>query len=651
MLPTSARPRRATPSLWLALAAVTLLAAGVRFWQLSALPPGYWYDEAHKSLVALEIARGEQAPVYVTDYQGLEAGFFWLLAGWFRLVGPSFFGARVLSATLGTLTIPLTFWTIQELYRTLPQARLLALLAAAWLSFLLWHVHWSRTGYETILVPMFAVALLGAMAWAWQRRTPAAFALAGVVLGLSQYTNPAARLLLVQALVTFFMLGRGNRRERLTFGAVFGAAALVVYLPLGLFFWRNPEWFVNRITFTSTGARAGGLPALLSNAAKTLWSINVRGDVMTRHNLSLRPALDPIASLCMAAAVPALWAWRAHWRPHAALLTALGLSLVPMVFSDGAPGFGRTLGASPFIATLPALGLVYVMTKVPRPAWATALAVGCVALSAAFNVYDYFGRYPRQPGLFDAFEVGQWTLIDRTMLASQNGIGYLILNDAGLAHPGTRLARRLATGDLRALNGLSCLAYPAHATQATTIGVLAEWAPLVQAQFPTVPSDVVLHEPEVYPYAYLFHIAPGTASVAAGTPEVARLGENAALLAASLPSTAVAPGDTVSVALRWRALAPSAIPLNVFLHVGQPLAPPIAGADGEPCGGWYGLNQWHPNEIIEHQLSLTLPADIAPGTYPVFVGLYDWVTGQRLSVEQPGGLEPDQVLVGSLVVQ
>src|SRR5688500_2635551 len=98
----------------LALAALTVLAGVLRFWQLTPLPPGYWYDEAHKSLVALQMSRGELSPVYVTDYQGIEAGFFWLLAGWFRLAGPSLFGARVLSAALGTLTVPLTFWTIRE---------------------------------------------------------------------------------------------------------------------------------------------------------------------------------------------------------------------------------------------------------------------------------------------------------------------------------------------------------------------------------------------------------------------------------------------------------------------------------------------------------------------------------------------------------
>ncbi|MBI5053879.1 MAG: hypothetical protein HZB52_11525, partial [Chloroflexi bacterium] len=41
----------------IALFALTVLAAIARFTLVDSIPPGYWYDEAHKSIVALEIAR------------------------------------------------------------------------------------------------------------------------------------------------------------------------------------------------------------------------------------------------------------------------------------------------------------------------------------------------------------------------------------------------------------------------------------------------------------------------------------------------------------------------------------------------------------------------------------------------------------------
>jgi hypothetical protein len=644
--------QRITTRSWLALglAAVTLLALAARLWQVTALPPGYWYDEAHKSLVALAIARGEQAPVYVTDNQGIEAGYFWLLAAWFRLVGPSFFGTRVLSALLGAAQIPLTFWTLSELYRPLPQARGVALAAAAWLSWLLWHVHWSRLGLETITVPLFAVALLGAQAWASRRQSPWAFALAGAVLGLSQYTNPGARMLVVQAVVSYLLLARGRWRWQLALGAAFGAAALLVYLPLGVFFLNNPEWFFNRITFTSEGARAGGLAAIVGNAVRTLGSLNLRGDVMVRHNLSMRPALDPVASVCMLAAGWALWAGRTHWRRHLALLAALGLGLAPMVFSDGAPGFGRTLGATPFLAALPALGLVAVATRLSNRMLAAGLVAGCLFVSASLNLYDYFVRYPRQTGLFDSFEIGQWTLINSAFAASREGTGYLILNEAGLAHPATQLAERLAGGDLRVINGQACLAYPATTTVPATLAVMNEWAPALENRFPAAGANLVLHEPEVYPYGTVIQLPPFSSSEVKLVPELARLGDSVALLDAELPLAPVVAGQTIIMVLRWHVLAPLPKSLNVFVHLGQPQSPPVSGADGPPCGEAYGTDRWHTDEIVEHQVSLAIPPDLAAGEYQVFAGLYNWATGERLTVVQGDGAEPDRVLIGRLTV-
>ncbi|MEK7442126.1 MAG: hypothetical protein AABZ78_15110, partial [Chloroflexota bacterium] len=101
---------------FLALAALTLFAALARFTVIESIPPGYWYDEAHKSIVALEIMRGLRAPIYVTDIQGLESGYFWLLAGVFKIFGASYFATRYLSAFIGTLTVPLTFWSVKKIY-------------------------------------------------------------------------------------------------------------------------------------------------------------------------------------------------------------------------------------------------------------------------------------------------------------------------------------------------------------------------------------------------------------------------------------------------------------------------------------------------------------------------------------------------------
>ena len=642
------------------LAAITVAAFVLRYWHLTALPPGYWFDEAHKSLVALEIVRGIRAPIYVADYDGIEAGFFWLLAGWFKLFGPGYFGARALSALLGALTIPITYWTARTLYRDHPYADWIGLTSAGLLSVLLWHVHWSRLGLETISVPLFAIALLGLMAWAWQRGTLWAFALAGIVLGLSQHTNPGARVLPLQALVVFVVLAplqvSSGLMKTLKFGLVFFLAALIVYAPLGLFFWQNPQWFLARLAFTSSGARAGGLPFYFDNAIKTLLSLNFQGDPRPRHNLASRPALDWITSVWMWGGIVAALRARRHWRSHLAVIAALIVNTIPMIFSDGAPGFGRTLGLTPMLVMLPALGVaavgewaIAIASRRNRSRrWVWAAVALSLALSAATNIYDYFWRYPKQPGLFEAFEVGFHAI---TQDAARAKTGYLILDEAALAHPTLRLTRELSSNDLRIINGQTCFAYPARATDETTFAALPQWIPSVLVQYPSATQTDILHEPEVYQYAAVLKIPAGQTS-ASGTGEaLAQFGDQSELLALELPPGVASPGLTVPLKLRWRAVASTVIRYTSFVHLVGNSKPLVAGVDGEPCAGWYPTNQWHPGEIVEYQLALTLPLDLAPGVYELAVGMYDWTTGERLPVSQANQREPDRAIAGTIVIK
>lgn len=646
---TNDQARTRAITLW-ALAGITALGAFVRFWQIASLPPGYWYDEAHKSIVALEIVRGLRAPIYVAENQGIEAGYFWLLAGWFRLFGPSYSGSRLLSALLGSLTVPLTFWAARTLYRAHPRADAIGLVSAGGLGVMLWPVHWSRLGLETITVPIFSVALLGLLAWAWQAQRAWAFVIAGAALGLSQYTNPGARVLPLQALFVFVFLAERTPKKAVGFGAAFLAGALGVYAPLGWFFLNNPEWFFNRIAFTSSAARAAGPAFYFDNLIKVLLAFNVRGDVMPRHNLSLRPALDAAASLWMWAGAWIMARDRIHRREHGALFAAFAVNLIPMILSDGAPGFGRMLGAAPLLMMFPALGVVAGWQWITHRAWRL-LAAASLLLSAGLNMRDYFVLYPHQPALFDSFEVGLWTLARSAERASESGTGYLILDEAAMQHPATRLTRELAAGDLRIVNGQVCFAYPAQTTAATTFATLPQWAPLIEGRYPHAAATDVLHEPEVYRYGVIIDVPAGTAGEAASQAGAAKFGSILTLMSVDLPGGDFAPGAQAPVTLRWLALDAPRERYTTFVHLSGADRPLITGIDAEPCAGWYPTDQWQTGEVVEYTLSLTLPPDLAPGVYDLAVGVYQWQTGKRLPVSQPDQREPDRAFVATLTVK
>ncbi len=55
--------------------------------------------------------------------------------------------------------------------------------------------------------------------------------------------------------------------------------------------------------------------------------------------------------------------------------------------------------------------------------------------------------------------------------------------------------------------------------------------------------------------------------------------------------------------------------------------------------------------MFDETVSLTLPADLPPGEYPVNVGLYDFATGQRLPVTVDGQRQPnDAFTLGQLQI-
>jgi hypothetical protein len=321
-----------------------------------------------------------------------------------------------------------------------------------------------------------------------------------------------------------------------------------------------------------------------------------------------------------------------------------------MVFSDGAPGFGRTLGAAPFVVMLPALGMAAAVEWSPQSGWATAAVVVSIVASAAWNMRNYFGLYPQQPGLFDAFEIGLWRLNQSAAEAAQTGPAYLVLDEANLQHPGTRLTRELAQADLRVINGQTCWAYPEVLESPGLFAVLPQWSRRVEALFPGARPEAVLHEPEPYAYGLLYRLPAGMRATG-GRTALAEFGGVVELLRVGVPPAPVQPGDSVSIELQWRAIQPVAVRYTVFVHLVTPDNPFWAGADAEPCQGWYPTSAWHGGEVVEYNMPLSLPPDLPPGTYDVAAGMYDWTTGERLAVTQPGGRESDRAFAAVLVVR
>jgi 4-amino-4-deoxy-L-arabinose transferase-like glycosyltransferase len=134
---------------------------------------------------------------------------------------------------------------------------------------------------------------------------------------------------------------------------------------------------------------------------------------------------------------------------------------------------------------------------------------------------------------------------------------------------------------------------------------------------------------------------------------IATLGEGIELAAAELAATTAAPGESVTVQLRWQVAAPPGpTDLHLFVHLGDPTQAPLAQSDGPVMGGQYPPRLWAAGEVFADTATLTLPADLPPGDYPVQIGLYDFAGGARLPVTIDEQRSPtDTYPVGTLVVR
>jgi hypothetical protein len=117
------------------------------------------------------------------------------------------------------------------------------------------------------------------------------------------------------------------------------------------------------------------------------------------------------------------------------------------------------------------------------------------------------------------------------------------------------------------------------------------------------------------------------------------------------------PGAKLSVQLEWESLRPIDENLKVFVQLlDANLQVRAQGDDKAPLGGsaptllWFP--RWRRGTRITDAYLLDVPPDLAPGSYPLVVGMYGFSTFKRVQVVSPDGdMEGDWITLGHLQVE
>lgn len=121
------------------------------------------------------------------------------------------------------------------------------------------------------------------------------------------------------------------------------------------------------------------------------------------------------------------------------------------------------------------------------------------------------------------------------------------------------------------------------------------------------------------------------------------------LLGWDVQPAAPRPGDDLALRFYWQPIIPPRDNYSVFLHL-TPLDDPthvLAQRDFSPAGeARLPLTWQYPGEtLISPAQTLTLPPDLPPGHYVVRLGLYDYVSGERLRVRTHESASADYIIL------
>ncbi|MCA9918336.1 MAG: hypothetical protein KC445_10315, partial [Anaerolineales bacterium] len=132
---------------------------------------------------------------------------------------------------------------------------------------------------------------------------------------------------------------------------------------------------------------------------------------------------------------------------------------------------------------------------------------------------------------------------------------------------------------------------------------------------------------------------------------LAEIGGAVQVTAVSVTPTQAQPGDTITVAVEWQVIAPPQADWTTLLHLAPANEPPLATGDSPPLAGSYPTRVWAAGQRFGDQYQLTLPADLAAGNYPLWLGMYRSDTIERLPLTVAGETQLNNVLqIGTIEV-
>ncbi|MCL4489737.1 MAG: glycosyltransferase family 39 protein [Chloroflexi bacterium] len=662
-------------STWVALVIILLIGVWLRVSDLTRIPPGLYHDEAFSGLDAWAIVRGAGLAIFFEGNGGREPLFVYLHALSLLLFGPTTFALRLPAAFVGILTLPVLFVLVRRLAPRKNSVGV-ALLATAALAVSYWHLNFSRVGWRTITLPLFACL---AFYFFWRARRTGRLRdhlLAGLCLGAALYTYLSARFLPL-VLVLFWgiewlgmLLARPRHSTRLRAGiltaAVVVLGALIAFLPLALYFFIHPNAFLFRVGDVTLPTGESPVGAVLANLERVAAAFYANGDPEWRHGIARRALLDGVTAVPFALGLfVSLWRWRKLESLFALLW--LVVMLLPTVLSRDAPDTQRAIGALPAVCLFIGVGFDAIAEflssrlALSRDAagrarfapssgqWRVALLALVLAGAGGITFRDYFQTWADDKRAYYDFQ-GDLAGLARWMNAQP---GNMLLPVALYAEPTIHFLTLSRFPEVRSILNLSdaeraqlgaepgTAILPVFASDGAFV-LLHDHSAILLAPNPRMDALLRGQAPQEEwkdRWGKLLGVSvklpPGSTAAFTHSPAfsstTADFNRQFDLVGYSLDDRHVTPGRPYALTLYWTSRAPTLALTDVFVHLLDAQGNVVAGSDAAPADG-FPLSLFPQDQIVPDRRILSPDGTLSPGRYSLEIGAYQPANDSRLPV-------------------
>jgi hypothetical protein len=461
-------------------------------------------------------------------------------------------------------------------------------------------------------------------------------------------------------------------------------ASLVIFLPLGLFFLKNPIAF---------SYRAGGVSIFneyfrdVSLSGHLLEALRVfvgGSDPNWRHNLVGRPSFDGLTIVGALLGLPVA-ASRFRQPAYLFLLVSLFVLWLPAPLFYPAVHALRLSGMLPFYYVLMAVGLLSLARWIARGLIALSKTTGgqtaanlaslavfilVFVVSGGFTAYNYFVRWGNEPLVYLNCD-GPLTDLVRNLLARPRA-NDVLLPFSMYVHPTTRFLlhkefREVATPPTPDPNRPAILVQQPGMDSSTYVWLARDEAGqgLAYVLPPAQAGQLAALQPtgETIPFLnrYTAEIVAQLTPLASVEPLASSLpnwlmlntidyewGHQVRLVGYQIWPAWVKPGQPPLFNLYWQGLIDQPDEYKTFIHVVNSHGDPLAQGDGH---SFSEQHRWRQGGMIPDQYLLWTGPRTAPGPYLVRIGLFNPDTGARIPIYGPAGEAlGDQISLGLFYV-